>query len=79
MDPSACCFPETKPVPKPRKRGKAKLFTLEDAIATGQREETDTESRDSILRMRWEDMSLTVNFSVWISFENVYMIMRGKQ
>lgn len=55
-------------MPKPRKRGKPKLFTLEDAIETKPLDETDFKERfersqESLMRMRWEDMSLTVRCS----------------
>ncbi|XP_053386913.1 synphilin-1-like isoform X2 [Mercenaria mercenaria] len=56
-----------KPRPKPRKRGKPQLFTLEDAIATKPITESEFRERydrrsamtSGPLNMRWENMSVT--------------------
>ncbi|XP_060602722.1 synphilin-1-like isoform X2 [Ruditapes philippinarum] len=56
-----------KPKPKPRKRGKQQLFTLEDAIATKPITESEFRERydrrsaltSGPLNMRWENMSVT--------------------
>ncbi|XP_052787803.1 protein phosphatase 1 regulatory subunit 12A-like isoform X1 [Mya arenaria] len=55
---------QNKPVPKSRKRGKPRLFTLEDAIATKPLSESDFRERFERslgLNLKWEEMSITTD------------------